>query len=84
MKLTWLGHSAFRVEVGAARILIDPFLTGNPKFPGNAEEVSRDCTHVLLTHGHSDHTGDTLAICKKTGAQLVGSAEICDWFGEQG
>ena len=84
MKLTWFGHSAFRVEFGNTRIMIDPFLTGNPTFKGHAQEAAQGCTHVLLTHGHGDHTGDTLAICKDTGAQLVGSAEICGWFGSQG
>lgn len=84
MRLTWFGHSAFRIEFGAVRILIDPFLTGNPTFKGDAKAVAQGCTHVLLTHGHNDHVGDALEICKATGAQLVGSAEVCDWLGEQG
>ena len=84
MKLTWFGHSAFRVEFGEARIMIDPFLTGNPSFKGDAEQAARGCTHVLLTHGHGDHTGDTLTICKNNNAELVGSAEVCGWFGSQG
>jgi L-ascorbate metabolism protein UlaG (beta-lactamase superfamily) len=92
MRITWFGHSAFRVEFGEARILIDPFLTGNPTFERQAggdvrravEEASRGCTHVLLTHGHNDHLGDALDICRSTGAQLVGSAEVCDWLEEQG
>ena len=84
MKLTWFGHSAFRVEFGNARILIDPFLTGNPKFSGSVDEAAAGCTHVLLTHGHSDHTGDAASICKKTGAQLVGSFEVCSWLSGQG
>ena len=58
MKLTWFGHSAFRVEFGAARILIDPFLSGNPAFQGDAKNAAEGCTHVLLTHGHDDHVGD--------------------------
>lgn len=83
MKLTWFGQSAFRVEFGTARILIDPFLTGNPLFKGDPEEASHGCTHVLLTHGHNDHVGDALRICLE-GAQLVGAPELCDWLGGQG
>ena len=84
MKLTWFGHSAFRIEFGDVRILIDPFLTGNPSFQGDVAESSSGCTHVLLTHGHNDHVGDAVEICKSTGAQLVGSAEVCDWAGSRG
>jgi L-ascorbate metabolism protein UlaG (beta-lactamase superfamily) len=84
MKLTWFGHSAFRIEIGAARILIDPFLTGNPSFTGDPKHAAEGCTHVLLTHGHGDHLGDALDICKRQGAQLVGSAEVCGWLSSQG
>jgi L-ascorbate metabolism protein UlaG (beta-lactamase superfamily) len=84
MKLTWFGHSAFRVEFGAARILIDPFLTGNPAFTGDVMQASDGVTHVLLTHGHNDHVGDAVEICSRTGAMAVGAAELCDWLGEQG
>jgi L-ascorbate metabolism protein UlaG (beta-lactamase superfamily) len=84
MKLTWFGHSAFRIEFGAARIMIDPFLTGNPTFKGDANEAARGATHVLLTHGHADHLGDAFDICKANDAQLVANAEIGDWADEQG
>ncbi len=76
MKLTWYGHSAFRVEFGEARILIDPFLTDNPTWDGGWEGPAEGCTHVLLTHGHGDHLGDAAAILEATGAQLVASFEI--------
>jgi len=84
MKLTWFGHSAFALEFADKKILIDPFLTGNPKFQGNAEEVSAGCTHVLLTHGHDDHVGDAAAILQASGAQLVACFEICMWLVNQG
>jgi L-ascorbate metabolism protein UlaG (beta-lactamase superfamily) len=84
MKIIWLGHSAFRVEFGEARIMIDPFLSGSPSFDGDVEEVSRGATHVLLTHGHDDHVGDALAILTATGAQLVSNFEVCTWLGGQG
>lgn len=84
MKLTWYGHSAFRVEAGGATILIDPFLTGNPSWDKGWEGPAEGVTHLLLTHGHGDHVGDTKAILDKTGAMLVGNAEICSYFGAQG
>ena len=77
MKLTWYGHSAFRVEAGEARILIDPFLSGNPSWGSGWEEAAEGVTHVLLTHGHNDHVGDAEAILKQTGATLVANFEIC-------
>lgn len=77
MKITWLGHSAFRTEAGGATILIDPFLTGNPSWGRSWEEAADGVTHVLLTHGHNDHVGDAAAILKKTGAMLVANYEIC-------
>lgn len=84
MKLTWFGHSTFRIEVAGAKILIDPFLSGNPSWGKGWEEAADGVTHVLLTHGHNDHIGDTLAILKKTGATLVANPEICDFLGKQG
>ncbi|MGQ7792994.1 metal-dependent hydrolase [Faunimonas sp. B44] len=84
MKITWFGHSAFRVEFGEAVILIDPFLSGNPTFEGDLSDASRGCTHVLLTHGHDDHIGDAASICGATGAQLVSSFEVCMFLAAQG
>ena len=77
MKVTWLGHSAFRIDLVDAHILIDPFLTGNPKFTGSLDEAAEGITHVVLTHGHDDHVGDAAAIAKKTGAQIVSNFEVC-------
>lgn len=86
MKLTWYGHSAFKVEVKDASILIDPFLTGNPVFPENltVDEVGEGVTHILLSHGHDDHIGDSIDIAKKTGAQLTANYEICIWANGKG
>ena len=77
MKLTWYGHSAFRVEAAGATILIDPFLTQNPSWKGGWEWPANGVTHVLLTHGHSDHIGDAVEILKNSGAMLVANFEIC-------
>ncbi len=84
MKLTWYGHSAFRVDFGDKRILIDPFLSGNPTWDGGWEGPAEGCTHVLLTHGHSDHLGDSADILKKTGAQLVSSFEVYTYLAGKG
>jgi L-ascorbate metabolism protein UlaG (beta-lactamase superfamily) len=77
MKLTWYGHSAFRVDAGDAKILIDPYLTANPSWNKGWEGPAEDVTHLLLTHGHGDHIGDAVDVLKKTGAMLVANFEIC-------
>jgi L-ascorbate metabolism protein UlaG (beta-lactamase superfamily) len=84
MKITWLGHSAFRVEIGASVILFDPFLTGNEKFKLSFVDWTRGSTHILLTHGHDDHVGDSVRIAKESGAQIVANYEICMFLAEQG
>lgn len=84
MRLTWYGHSAFRVETGEIAALIDPFLSGNPVWEGGWEPVADGVTHILLTHGHNDHFGDTLDIAKATGAQVVCVAEIAGYLADHG
>lgn len=84
MDITWYGHSAFRLAFADKVVLIDPFISGAGKFAGGVAEAQRGVTHVLLTHGHSDHVGDTLAICRDTGAYVVSSFEICMWLQAQG
>ena len=84
MNLIWLGHSAFRIELGAQVILIDPFLSGNPKFTGDAARAAAGATHILLTHGHDDHVGDAAKIAKTTGAQIISNFEICMYLNAQG
>lgn len=73
MKIQWLGHSAFLLH-GKDRILIDPFLTGNPKAAVKAEEV--DCDIICVTHGHFDHLGDAVAIARRTGAEVACIVEM--------
>ena len=84
MKITWFGHSAFRVETGKSVLLIDPFLSDNPVFGGSLEEAARGVTHVALTHGHGDHTGDAARICADTGATLIAVFEIAMHLNGQG
>lgn len=87
MKLTWLGHSAFRIETGSSVVLIDPFLTGNGVFEAggmSTDEATAGVTHIALTHGHDDHVGDTVEISKKTGALVVGVYELVLYLNGKG
>jgi L-ascorbate metabolism protein UlaG (beta-lactamase superfamily) len=84
MKLTWHGHSAFTVEAGGAKILIDPFISGNSSAVESVAEVGKGVTHVLLTHGHNDHVGDAVEICKQSGAMLVANYEIAMFLAGKG
>ncbi|SMX32518.1 metal-dependent hydrolase [Actibacterium lipolyticum] len=84
MKITWLGHSGFRIEIGDQILLIDPWLTGNPMFPEDRRaEAIQGATHILITHGHGDHTGDALALSRELGAPLVGIYDLMSWWEEQ-
>jgi len=81
MNILWLGHSGFRIEIEAAVLLIDPWLTGNPMFPaGRRDEALAGATHVLLTHGHGDHAGDAAAISRELGVPLVGLYDLVSWY----
>ncbi len=73
MKIQWLGHSAFLLH-GKDKVLIDPFLTGNPKAAAKPEDV--DCDIVCITHGHFDHLGDAVAIARRTGAEVACIVEM--------
>ncbi len=82
MQITFLGHSAFSLHDGEATVLIDPFLTGNPMGAASADEVAADA--ILLTHGHVDHFGDTVAIARRTGAPVQALVEIANEIAEEG
>jgi L-ascorbate metabolism protein UlaG (beta-lactamase superfamily) len=82
MDIRFLGQSAVELTDGDARILVDPFLTGNPKATVTADEL--EPTHILLTHGHADHYGDTVAIAKRTGAPVLALVEIANELSELG
>jgi L-ascorbate metabolism protein UlaG (beta-lactamase superfamily) len=85
MKLRWLGHAAFRIETAKDTILIDPFLTHNPAFQGqDVKDVTKGVTHILLTHGHMDHVGDTIGLANELGAVVVANADLGDWLGFRG
>ncbi|HEY7934509.1 MAG TPA: metal-dependent hydrolase [Solirubrobacteraceae bacterium] len=82
MEIRFLGHAAFELTDGDTSVLIDPFLTGNPKAAVSADEL--DPTAILLTHGHADHIGDTVSIAKRTGAHVVAIVEIAGELSEEG
>ena len=82
MDIRFLGHAAFALEHDGTTVLIDPFLTGNPQAAASADEVAADT--ILLTHGHGDHYGDTVAIAKRTGATVAAITEIAGEIGAEG
>ena len=77
MRVTYFGHSCFFVETAQARLIIDPFLTGNPNATLKAPDVR--CDFILVSHGHEDHTGDALALVRNYHPRTNGSCKaICD------
>ena len=81
-KVTWLGHASFALDIDGHKVLLDPFLTGNPAASADPETIEAD--FILLSHGHGDHVGDAVQIAKRTGAQVISNFEICDWLHKQG
>lgn len=84
MQITWYGHSAFRLDFGGHAVLIDPFFTGNPAFVSDRAAAMQGISHILLTHGHADHVGDTLDIARTTGAKVVANFDLCMWLAAKG
>ncbi|MBK7594435.1 MAG: metal-dependent hydrolase [Gemmatimonadetes bacterium] len=76
VSLTWLGHSAFHLDIwGGPSLLFDPWLS-NPKAPANAAELAATANVICVTHGHGDHIGETVALAKATGAKVLCSVEL--------
>ncbi len=85
MKLTWLGHSGFRIESGETVILLDPFLTGSPVFPDEKRGAAiSGATHLLLTHGHGDHASDAVPIARELGIPIYCIHELSIILGTEG
>ncbi len=83
MKVTYLGHAGVKLEIGGKVIIIDPFLTGNPKAPFGPEAIDK-ADIVIVTHDHGDHLGDALEIAKRTGAVFVSQHELAVMAAEKG
>jgi L-ascorbate metabolism protein UlaG (beta-lactamase superfamily) len=81
-EITWLGHNAWEIRTGEHRLLLDPFLNENPLSPKKADQVEAD--FILVSHGHGDHLGDTVAIAARTGATVIGIFEVCQWLSAHG
>ena len=78
MKLSYHGQSAIYIESNGKKVIVDPFITGNPLSDLDVDQLEVD--YIILTHGHADHLGDTVALAKRTGAMIVGSAEVADYM----
>ncbi|MGD9210272.1 MAG: MBL fold metallo-hydrolase, partial [Desulfobacteraceae bacterium] len=82
LQITWLGHACFLIDTGSDKLLIDPFIEGNPLSPVTSATVEAD--YILVSHGHGDHIGDTISIAKRTGATVITNFEIQNWLVAQG
>jgi L-ascorbate metabolism protein UlaG (beta-lactamase superfamily) len=82
VRLTYYGHASFLIEGGGAKLLTNPFLSGYERAPIGPKEVEAD--YILISHGHGDHVGDTVAIAKRTGAITISNFEIYGWLEAQG
>lgn len=81
MNIIWLGHGSFRIEIGDQILLVDPWLTDNPVFPtAKRDEAVAGTTHILLTHGHSDHVADVLEVAATTGAPIIAIADLAGYL----
>jgi L-ascorbate metabolism protein UlaG (beta-lactamase superfamily) len=82
VKITWLGHAALAINTGVYDILVDPYLSDNPVAAARPEQVPAD--FILVSHGHGDHVGDTVAIAQRTGAMVISNFEIATWLENKG
>ncbi|MCS7071109.1 MAG: metal-dependent hydrolase [Anaerolinea sp.] len=82
VQITWLGHSAFQVNIDGHSVLFDPFLTGNPLAAATADSLNPEL--IFLSHAHGDHLGDTVAIAQRNGCGVVCNAEMSYWLKAHG
>ena len=83
-RVTWLGHATVLVQTPAGtNILIDPFISGNPKYP-KGYELPAKIDYILLTHGHGDHIADVVPVAKKHGSTVVAIYELASYVAGKG
>ena len=81
MKIIWLGHAGFRIEIGDQILLVDPWLAGNPMFPEERRaEAIAGATAILVSHGHGDHSADALTISKELSIPVAGIYDLMSWW----
>jgi L-ascorbate metabolism protein UlaG (beta-lactamase superfamily) len=83
MKITFLGHASLGIEVGGKKLIVDPYISANPK-AAHIDINKLEADYILITHGHGDHVLDVEAIAKRTGAIIVSNAEITDYYANKG
>ncbi|MGK4568668.1 metal-dependent hydrolase [Flavobacterium sp. 3HN19-14] len=83
MKITFYGHASLGIEISGKSLLVDPFISANPK-AAHIDINTINADYILVTHGHGDHILDVEAIAKRTGATIITNPEIADWFGKKG
>lgn len=82
VQFTWLSHSTFLFDISGHKAITDPFLTGNDLAPRQAEDI--DVELILLSHAHNDHVADVIPIAQRTGAKVVSTFEMMNWFSQKG
>ena len=82
MKITYYGHSVFLLDDGTTKLIIDPFLEGNPLAPVKPDAVN--VQYIVVTHGHGDHLGDAIPIAKRCGATIIAVNELADYVASKG
>lgn len=81
MKIIWLGHASFRIEIGNQVLLLDPWLEGNPMFPIEQRQAAIEgATAILMTHAHTDHISSIPGIAAGTDIPVVGVYELAEWM----
>ena len=84
MNIIWLGHGSFRIEIEDRVLLIDPWLTGNPMLSEDQHaSATQGATHMLITHGHFDHTADLISLAKSLSIPVVGIYDFMSYFEEK-
>ena len=82
MRVTYFGHSCFLVETAGARLVLDPYFTGNPVCSAKVADIK--CDYVLVSHGHEDHSCDALELARQCGAVIIANFEIAEYFSAKG